>query len=422
MNRTAIRTLISIASVLLAGLIITQVTWVRKAYVIEEKQFSYDVTQVLMNVVKLIQLNAGDSIPIYDPVEQASPNYFVVSIHDTLHPYYLEALLKTEFRKSEVNDEFEYNIYDCFTDSVVYQKSVSYGSDTNDTAEDMPVISWDNDDGHYFSVYFHDRNTNFFERMGFWLYSSLFIVIVVAFFIYTISIILKQKRLSEMKTDFINNMTHEFKTPISTIALSSEVLKEPEKLAPERLKNYANIIRQENQRLQSQVERILQIATIEREQIKLTRKPVDMNQVVEKAAETFHLNVQAKGGTLEVQTDATQSTVEGDEVHLLNIICNLVDNAIKYTSTDPSIRIVTENSDFGIRIRVEDNGIGISPSEQKHIFDKFYRIPSGNRHDVKGFGIGLNYVKVMVDRHGGRIRLQSEPGKGSVFTIELPVT
>tara|TARA_Y100000782_G_C10188228_1_gene268281 strand:+ start:3672 stop:4946 length:1275 start_codon:yes stop_codon:yes gene_type:complete len=421
MGRRTIRSVIIIAAILLVGLILIQVVWVKKAYEIEQRHFSYEVTESLKKVVKEIQKNSGDTIPIYDPVEQLATNLYRVRIHDTLHPFYLESLLKSEFTSNEINTSFEYSIYDCFNDSVVFNKTIANPEEKILIPKASHPRGWEMNDSHYFSVLFPGRSKDLFAKMGFWVYSSIFIVIVIMFFVYTISIILRQRRLSEIKTDFINNMTHEFKTPISTISLSSEVLLKPDIITkPEKLHNYARIINNENKRLQSQVERILQIATIEKENIRLKDQQVDINDIVGKAAQTFELNAQAKEGAIEVDLSAEKSIITGDEMHLTNIISNLIDNAIKYSTNSPIVKVKTLNTKKGIEVIIEDNGVGISKAEQAQVFEKFYRVPKGNIHDVKGFGIGLHYVKVMVEQHGGFIQLESELGKGSRFKIFLP--
>lgn len=420
MKRSAIHVLIGIASVLLLVLIYVQVNWVQKAYQIEEKQFDYDVTSALLNVVGVIAENTSDSTPIYDPIEQVGPYVYTVNIIDTLHPFYLETLLKTEFQKLEINEPFQFSIHDCFTDSILYTKDV-HEQNQSSADIDHPVIHW-GIDNHHFSVFFPNRAASVAGRLNFWIYSSIYLIVVVGFFYYVISVILKQRKLSEVKTDFINNMTHEFKTPISTIGLSSEVLlKDSIVNQPEKLKNYAKIINQENKRLQLQVERILQIATIEKEQINLRTNELNIHQILEKVIDTFRLNIEAKSGEINLALHATKDIVKGDEVHLTNIFNNLVDNAIKYSDTAPHIDISTKNEGSFLVIDIKDNGIGIDTNEQKQIFDKFYRVPKGNVHDVKGFGIGLNYVKVMIDQHGGKISVKSNISKGSTFTIRLPL-
>lgn len=421
MNRNTIRIIIIFACFLLISLIGTQVIWVKKAYDLEQKQFEQEVTHALKNVVSTIQNNEEDSIVIWNPIEQISSNFFVIRIHETPHPYFLKSLLQAEFQKSEINETFEFNIYDCFSDRVVFQQKIQKKHEKNKKAS-IPNINWDEDEGHYFSVLFPNRNTSIWKKMNFWIFSSIIIMITSILFVYIISVILKQRRISEIKTDFINNMTHEFKTPISTISLSSKVLLKPNIIEqPERLKNYAQIIYNENKRLQNQVERILQIATIERENVKLKKVDVNLHDVITKAVQTFELNVEAKKGKIETDLGAEKYHLMGDVVHLTNIICNLIDNAIKYCDKEPHILIITSNKNKRLRITVKDNGPGIPQEEQKHVFEKFYRVSTGNKHDVKGFGIGLSYVKVMIEKHKGSIKLNKNVKEGSEFVIDLPL-
>jgi two-component system phosphate regulon sensor histidine kinase PhoR len=236
-------------------------------------------------------------------------------------------------------------------------------------------------------------------------------------------VILKQKRLSEIQKDFINNMTHEFKTPISTIAVSTEVLKDPGIIhQPERLLNYTTIIEKENTRLKLQVERVLQMARLDREDIGLKKELVDVHQLIQDAIKNTSGSLHEKTGSISCQLNATRHTLEADRLHLTNVLYNLIDNAIKYCKASPQIIIHTLNTARNFTIEITDNGIGISPENQKRVFQKFYRVSTGNVHDVKGFGIGLNYVKSIIESHKGTIKLESELGRGSTFKISLPVT
>lgn len=420
MKRKTIRNIIILAATLLISLVITQILWVGKAYDLQEKQFNYDVKDALKNVAQQILRHKKDSSLLVDQVRQVSANRFNVAINDTLHPYYLESLLNKEFSKHQVDISYEYAIYDCFTDSVVFSKLVTSG-DSSEPGILLPAdMKWDQD-GHYFSVYFPSKSQHVFGRMGFWIFSSSILLIVMIFFVYTISIILKQKRLSEIKNDFINNMTHELKTPISTISLSSEVLQRADILEnPERLKNYAGIIYHENNRLKKQVERVLQMATLEKEEIQLNKKNLNLHEVINTSVNTFQLSVQEKGGNIHTVLEAENPEVYADEVHITNIIHNLLDNANKYSPHRPAITIRTRNEKGSLFVTVEDQGIGINKEDQSFIFDKFYRVSTGNLHDVKGFGLGLNYVKTMLTAHGGKISVKSELGKGSRFEVFIP--
>jgi two-component system phosphate regulon sensor histidine kinase PhoR len=235
--------------------------------------------------------------------------------------------------------------------------------------------------------------------------------------------ILKQKRLSEVKTDFINNMTHELKTPISTIALSSDVLRKvDENTDLERVKQYATIIHAENSRLESQVERVLQLAKLEKDKIQLKKEAIAVHGLVEKCAQAFDLVISQKQGDLKLDLSAESDQIYADRVHLSNVIHNLLDNATKYAEETPQIEVRTYNEKGGLVIEVVDNGKGMTEDQMKQIFEKFYRVPTGSVHDVKGFGLGLYYVKEIVSAHRGRIEVQSEIGVGSTFKIVLPQT
>jgi len=253
------------------------------------------------------------------------------------------------------------------------------------------------------------------------LASVVFTGIILFSFAYTIQVIFRQKKISEMKTDFINNMTHEFKTPIATISLVADSLESPRVAGdPAKLHRFAEIIRQENRRMHGQVERVLQMAQIEREKMHLRIDRVDMHQLIRQAVDHLNLQVESRHGHIEKFLEASEPVVEGDPNHLANIMHNLLDNANKYSPERPEITVKTKNVPKGLQIKIEDCGIGMTREEKKLIFDKFYRVPTGNLHDVKGFGLGLSYVKAVIEAHHGSVSVKSEPGKGSIFSIFLP--
>lgn len=275
----------------------------------------------------------------------------------------------------------------------------------------------------YLAIYFPDRTRWVLGSV--WkslILSIVFTGIILFCFWYTIQVIFRQKKLSEMKTDFINNMTHEFKTPIATISLATDSIVSPMVIQdPERIQRFAEIIRQENRRMNGQVERVLQIAQLDRNEIQLRLAEVNLHTLIQQAAENFSLQIEKRDGLLNLDLQATQPIVQADATHLANVIHNLLDNANKYSPERPDITLRTCNLPNGsVAITVEDKGIGISKEARKHIFDKFYRVHTGNLHDVKGFGLGLSYVKAIVEAHKGTVELRSEVGKGSAFTIVLP--
>ena len=251
----------------------------------------------------------------------------------------------------------------------------------------------------------------------------LFLVIVILAFAYTVLTINKQKKLSALKNDFINNLTHEFKTPIFSISLASGLLKKSEEVKQsERLTSYAELIDNEGQRLKSQVDKILQMALIDSGNFKLDKKPVDIHELIRKVASSFELIVNERKGSLDLHLDANNSVIVADETHLNNIVYNLLDNAVKYTEDEPEITVTTLDSDKGITLKIKDNGIGMGEEVQKFVFDKFYRAGSGDLHNVKGFGLGLSYVKSVIEAHRGKIGINSKKNKGSEFSIFLPAS
>ncbi|MGB0390179.1 MAG: sensor histidine kinase [Salibacteraceae bacterium] len=416
MKRNSIRNIIAVATLLLISLVITQVSWVKKAYQLEEKQFTYEVNQVLLTTLDNLQKAEGDSSIILHPIVQEKPNFFVVKTHFVSDPYLVESLLKMEFEQSAITEDFLFNIYDCFSDSVVYCQNITF--DKKPDKDPVPHVNWNKEQGHYFSIYFPDHTSGLFYQMDFWLYSSAILIVIIAFFGFIIQQLLKQRRVNDMKTDFINNMTHEFKTPLSTIAISTDALKKPNILEkPERLQKYVSIIQSENQRLQEQVERILQAATIEKEKVNIKNQPIEVHQLLERIIEVFKVNIESKKGNISVNLNAENATILGDEEHLKNIFSNLLDNAIKYSPDELNVSITTKNTNDKLEISISDKGLGIAPQHQPHIFEKFYRVSTGNIHNVKGFGIGLNYVHLLVHKHNGNIFLKSQLGQGSTFIL-----
>ena len=251
--------------------------------------------------------------------------------------------------------------------------------------------------------------------------SLLFTSIIVALFTYTVVILFRQKKLSEIKNDFINNMTHEFKTPLATISLAVDAVNNPMILKDEqKIKYYTGIIREENRRMNSQVEKVLQMALLDKNQISLSKDDIDIHEIIYRAVDTFSIPVEEKGGRIETDLRAMRHEFVGDEVHITNVINNLLDNANKYSPEQPIIRITTTSDAKGLYIGIEDNGMGMSQEHLHMIFEKFYRVPTGNVHNIKGFGLGLTYVKAIVEAHHGSIEVSSIPKKGSQFKIFLP--
>ncbi|HAN18816.1 MAG: hypothetical protein A2X13_08055 [Bacteroidetes bacterium GWC2_33_15] len=277
---------------------------------------------------------------------------------------------------------------------------------------------------NFLTIYFPEERNYILKSTGFLAFSSSFLTLIILLgFITSIHIMFKQKRISQIKNDFVNNMTHELKTPISTISLASQLLKD--KSIPVENKNVdyiSNIIDEESKRLSYQVEKVLKTALFEQGHIKLKFKELDIHKIIDTVINNFEIQVINKNGIIQKQLEARHSIANIDEVHFTNIIFNLLDNAVKYSKENPDILVTTRDNNTGIYILVTDKGIGIKKQDQKKVFDQFYRVSTGNLHDVKGFGLGLNYVKKMVEEHGGQISLESEYKKGSTFKLFIPNT
>jgi two-component system phosphate regulon sensor histidine kinase PhoR len=279
------------------------------------------------------------------------------------------------------------------------------------------------EDYYHIALYFPQKNKAVILDLAVWLgLTFLFLLIIALSVVFIIHTYLHQKKLSEMKNDFINNITHEFKTPISTIALASEVLMKSDRSHADRVKNYAGIIYDENDRMRLQVERVLQMAQQEHQEMKLNPVEINVHDLLDSVIQNLGLEMKEKDASLKFQPQATQPVIMADEMFLMGIFSNITENALKYSGNQPEITIKTTDYKEGILVSCSDHGIGISRDAQKHIFDKFYRVHTGNLHDVKGFGLGLYYTKVMTEAHGGNIRVSSEVNKGSRFDVYIPAT
>lgn len=276
----------------------------------------------------------------------------------------------------------------------------------------------------YLKIFFPTKNDYLISEVSFLVPAILFTVILLVTFIIMIFITFRQKRLSEMKSDFINNMTHELKTPVSTISLAAQMLKDQSVTkSPEVFKHISGVINDETERLSFQVEKVLQMSLFEKQKTTLKFKELDANDIVVTVANTFQLKVEKFGGHLDIDLQATESTINADKMHFTNVLFNLLDNAVKYRREDVNLELMirTWNANNKLYISVEDNGIGIKKENVRKIFERFYRVSTGNRHDVKGFGLGLAYVKKIVENHRGTIKAESDLDKGTKFIICLPV-
>lgn len=392
MTRAAIRNIILLAFISLAGIIATQLFWIKKAIDLKEQQFNHRAYVALKSVADRLVLDTKYRVQL-DGINKKASNYYTLEFSSPVNVTMLENYLVIESKNQNLNADFEYGIFECTTDSFYYGRYVNIKK----TGEiERLKVKAKPSENYYIGVLFPKKKTYLQDDLNLLIFFSAVLLVVIGFFTYTILVILKQKKLSEIKTDFVNNMTHEFKTPISTISLSCDVLMRDDITKnPERLKHYATIISEENKRLKSQVESVLQVSQIESHKIALNYSEVNMHALIENIAKNIKPRLDKQNGHIQLHLYAQKHIVLGDEVHLTNILYNLLDNAIKYCDKIPEISITTVNKHKGIEIAVKDNGKGIETSSHSMIFEKFFRVPSGNIHDVKGFGLGLDRKSVV---------------------------
>jgi two-component system phosphate regulon sensor histidine kinase PhoR len=424
MNSKTLRIFVALSILLMAGVIVIQYFWFRQAYNIQDRDFDQRVTSALRLVSRrVLDFNKNPNNKLLQPVERITSNYYTVQTNDTINAKVLEEFLKQEFARSDIRLNFEYGIYDCLKDRINFKSFVCHSEncDKNDSTAhyNFPDLNIHN---YYFGVYFPDKKYFLLGDLDNWFFSSTILLVVMSFFVYALMVIFKQKRLSEVQNDFINNMTHEFKTPISTISISSEVLMKPEIIqTPERLLSYASIIRKEAARLKKNVDTVLQTANIDQKIDKLNLEEVNVHDLLEELTLNCEPIFKERGGDLQVILQAENTIIKADRLHFSNIIHNLIDNGIKYCETTPNITIKTQNIGNYLVINIKDNGIGITEKDQRHIFNKFFRVHTGDVHNVKGFGLGLYYVKEMVEGHKGKIEVRSKLHEGSEFRLIIPV-
>ena len=347
-------------------------------------------------------------------------------ITQRVNPNQIDSLLKLELQNRGINIYFEFGVLDAGKQEFIF-------IDTTEVTEQALLSSplkaslFPNDilqNASVLVVSFPTKDRFLLRKIWATLASSVFLLLVIiGCFTYAIYIILKQKKLSDLKNDFINNMTHEFKTPIATVALAAEVLSDNHvDLNRVGRHKYVGVIKEEAQRLEHQVERVLQAATMDKEELEVVLTRQDIHPILHDVVERAKLPVSAAGGSISLTLKATHTNLLLDAYHIQNALGNLIDNAIKYTKKEPIIHIKTQSNNKRLLLSIADNGMGIHSEAQKHIFDKFYRVPTGNVHNVKGFGLGLSYVKYIVEAHNGHITVHSAPDEGTTFHIELPLT
>ena len=440
MKRRSIWIIIGLMSIAMVGMGALQIYWINWSIKLGKKNIEVSIQDALRSVAKNLsdqEQKQAAANPYSREAESLRRN--LQSIAQRLPPpLNLQQLIDRELESRGIFTEYRYGVFSSQRNSFVikngnyqvddFSPRVTVPEYTDSELQlinskyKTPLFALGITTPGYLYMYF--PNLNSFIWTSTWkslLAALLFTGAILFCFIYTILSVFRQKKVSEMKTDFINNMTHEFKTPIATISLAADSIQSPMISGnKDKVNRFANIIKQENKRMLEQVEKVLQMAKFDRENLNLKLAKVDIHILIQQAVDNISLQVTQKEGSIESVFRADKSIIEADENHISNIIHNLLDNANKYTPQKPTIKVYTKDKAESIEIIIEDNGIGLSREAQKHIFEKFYRVHTGNLHDVKGFGLGLSYVKALVTAHSGSISVKSELGKGSRFILNLP--
>jgi two-component system phosphate regulon sensor histidine kinase PhoR len=406
----------------LLGIIYLQVDWISGTMKLKREQYDHDIHSSFNEIRIAINKRKDNTILGFSIRFQPMSFGNYIPTNTVIRDYEMKELIRTEFKKHNIRQPFEYCIRNEMSASLMFSsgfKNEYFDSENIHTS----LLT---QDGYVNSemLYVYIEPDNYFQNhlATLLLFAALFTSVIIAAFVLTIKTMLSQNKLSEIKSDFINNMTHEFKTPIATIQLATDALNNEKVISnQEQIKYYSSIIKEENRRMNKQVEKILQAAQLEKDEIKLQYKKINVHDIIKKVAEYTKLQMEEIGATFTLHLNAEKMFINADEVHFTNILFNLVDNATKYSNENPVIEFSTENVGNQINISIKDNGIGMDKETQNHIFEKFYRAHTGNLHNVKGFGLGLTYVKNIVDAHKGKIVVQSELGHGSTFTISLPI-
>jgi two-component system phosphate regulon sensor histidine kinase PhoR len=422
MRPATFKLILFVSSFALLGLVFTQTFWIREEILLGRQQFDHRADNVLIDVVEELQDFSAHAARFPQRSAPYSLSANPRDILDAIDTNLLEVLFKKYTDYHRLDQDYYYAIVRSSDDSALY-RSPGFPAGSNLPVPYKACLSGVWKEAYYhLALYFPHKNKAVFVEQGIWLgLTFLFLIIITLGVAIIIITYLRQKKLTEMKNDFINNITHEFKTPISTIALATEVLmKADPKSLPERAKRYSKIIYDENERMRQHVERVLEVAQQDFREITLNPVEVNVHKVLQSVVPLLCMEKSENEVRVTNQFGAANPVIFADQMYITGIITNITENAIKYSNGNPELTIITADHHEGILLSFIDRGIGMSRESQKHIFEKFYRVPTGNVHNVKGFGLGLYYAKTMVEAHGGSITVSSELNKGSRFDVYLP--
>jgi len=420
MKGITLKFIIFLATISIAGVFLVQFVFLRSSYNYSEKQFRESTSVALKEVAWQILL-AGGNTSHFDsitPVEIVSGNYYLVNVNAVIDNDLLKTNLIEQFKKHEIYIDFEFAIFDPQSELMDVGTFITANHEEKKSQFNFPT---NENYTNYFGIHFPDRSAFFNSQLSVFYFLTGLLVIIVMFFGYTLSAIIRQRQLTEVQKNFINNLTHELKTPISSIALSANVINNKDILkSPKRLFEYARIIQEQNQRLSKNVEKVLNLASLEKNKIHLNLKETNLDVILAEIVEQFEQTDFGQKANIEFDLDKHDTIILVDGFYFSHLVLNILENAVKYCECVPIIKIKLTEKKGRIELAFLDNGIGISKDQRKKVFKKFYRVPTGNVHNVKGFGLGLDYVQKIVAAHKWKISVDENPEGGSIFALSIP--
>ncbi|RZJ56166.1 MAG: HAMP domain-containing histidine kinase [Flavobacterium sp.] len=418
MKINKLNSIILLGLVAIISILVAQLLWTKEAFTLEQKKLSQKAHIALLEVAKKLYEGTSHELPAQNPVQKIANDYYIVNVDNEFEPEILEFYLKTEFKKMNITTDFEYAMYNCQSDEMIYGDYISLSKKKAECKKSIYFPKHKNL-VYYFAVRFPNETTYLFSSMRFWFILSTVLILILLIYVYSIFTLLQQKKYSELQRDFINNMTHEFKTPLSSILIASKYLIEQNPIKEDKkLHTYTDIIIKQSHKLNNHIEKILSIAKSDYVPLELKAEQVLIIPVIE---ETI-TNIQLKypDAVIKIENNSEDYLIEADVFHFTNLIYNLLDNAVKYCNEKPEIliRILKENQ--SLKLEFVDNGIGIPRKKISSIFDKFYRVQNEKSNEVNGFGLGLFYVKEICNLHYWKINATNNLEKGITITLTIP--
>jgi len=413
-----LNSIILLGLVAIISILVAQLLWTKEAFTIEQKKLSQKAHIALLEVAKKLYEGTSHELPVQNPVQKISNDYYIVNVDNEFEPEILEFYLKTEFKKMNITTDFEYAMYNCQSDEMIYGDYISL---YKKKAECKKTVYFPKHKNlvYYFAVRFPNETTYLFSSMRFWFILSTALILILLIYVYSIFTLLQHKKYSELQRDFINNMTHEFKTPLSSILIASKYLIEQQPVKEDKkLFTYTDIIINQSNKLNSHIEKILNISKSEYTPLELKKENILIIPIIEEAISNIKLKYPE--ASVKIETSSNEYLLETDAFHFANLVYNLLDNAVKYCNEKPEITIRFSEENNCLKLEFIDNGIGITPKKISFIFDKFYRVQNEKSNEVNGFGLGLYYVKEICTLQNWKIKAENNTEKGVTITLSIP--